>query len=82
MMKCTVLLFAQIREALDSDRLVIELPEGSTVSGALDQLASAHAAIATLRNAIAVAVNDQYASATTALNDGDTIALIPPVSGG
>ncbi len=81
-MQCHVLLFAQLAEAIGSDRLMIELPEGATVADALAVLSKAHEAIATTANAIAVAVNEQYCATTAVLSDGDTIALIPPVSGG
>lgn len=81
-MKCEVLLFAQIRDALGRDLLALNLPDGATVRDALDVLAQSHEAIAQMRSQLAVAVNERYASAATTLRDGCTIALIPPVSGG
>lgn len=35
-----------------------------------------------MREALAFAVNEQYRDSGTRLSDGDTLALIPPVSGG
>ena len=35
-----------------------------------------------MRSSIVVAVNEAYCKEDHALSDGDTIALIPPVSGG
>ena len=81
-MKCEVLLFAQIRDAVGRDRLEIELPVGAKVRDALDALASKHEAIAKTRSQLAVAVDERYANTETVLREGCTIALIPPVSGG
>ena len=81
-MKCTILLFAQLAEALNMRQLTIELPDDSTVSDALDLLASRHKAIESLRDHIAVAVDEAYAGMQTTLTPECTIALIPPVSGG
>ena len=81
-MRCDVLLFAQLAEAIGSDRLSIDLPEGATVVDALALLSKDHEAIATTADAVAVAVNEQYCGPTAVLSDGDTIAIIPPVSGG
>ncbi len=81
-MQCTVLLFAQLAEALDTRQLTIELPDDSTVADALDLLASRHEVIATMRDHIAVAVDETYAGLPTTLTPDCTIALIPPVSGG
>ncbi len=81
-MRCEVLLFAQLAEAIGSDRLTVELPEGATVAEALALLSKDHETIAATANAIAVAVNEQYCPAAQVLSDGDTMALIPPVSGG
>ena len=35
-----------------------------------------------LRAVISCAVNEEYARLTAALNDGDEVAFLPPVSGG
>jgi molybdopterin converting factor subunit 1 len=81
-MRCTVLLFAQLAEALGRCELPIELPAGATVEDALRRLASEHAAIDAMRGRLAAAVNDAYAPASRRLAEGDRLALIPPVSGG
>ena len=81
-MKCDVLLFAQLRETIGHDRLAIELDDGATVADALERLMRDHEIVRDMRGRVAVAVNETYQPQTTQLNDGDTIALIPPVSGG
>ncbi|MHC4911113.1 MAG: molybdopterin converting factor subunit 1 [Planctomycetota bacterium] len=82
MMRCTVLLFAQLAEALGRRELSLELPQGALVDDALEALCGEHDAIAQLRDRMAVAVDEAYASGSTVLRDGCTVALIPPVSGG
>ena len=81
-MNCTILLFAQLAESIGSDRITIELNDGATVEDALQELGSQHEIIAAMRDSIAVAIDDRYCTRTTTLNDGDMLALIPPVSGG
>jgi molybdopterin converting factor subunit 1 len=81
-MQCTVLVFAQLAETLGTDRVSLELAAGSTITDALDTLTATHPVIAKLRPVLAVAINDCYCNTATTLNDGDTLALIPPVSGG
>ena len=81
-MQCQVLLFAQLAQAIGTDRITIELSIGATVSDALTKLAQEHKTIAQMRNSIAVAINEQYCNTNTKIKDGDTLALIPPVSGG
>jgi molybdopterin converting factor subunit 1 len=81
-MRCEVLLFAQVREAVGRERLAIDLPDGATVSDAIERLTRDYPAIGPLRDRIAVAVNQHYQGAGALLRDGDEIALIPPVSGG
>ena len=82
LMRCTVLLFAQLAESVGEREILIDLPDRATVRDALDRLAALHAPIADLIDRIAVAVNERYQPTTAQLTDGCTIALIPPVSGG
>ena len=81
-MRCDVLLFAKLAEAVGADRVTIELSSGATVGDAIRQLSQEHKAIASMHDTLAVAVNESYCPHSATLAEGDTIALIPPVSGG
>ncbi len=81
-MKCTVLFFAQLAEDAECRECVIELKSGACVSDALTMIASNFTLSPTLLSRIAIAVNEKYSPPETILQDGDRIALIPPVSGG
>ena len=81
-MRCTVLLFAGLADAIGSRELSVELPGGATVGDAVARLAAEHEAIARLRGQLACAVDERYCDESRVLADGSTIALISPVSGG
>ena len=81
-MKCTVLLFAQLADAVGARKMTLALDEGATVGDALDALAEQHPAVAEVRHIVAVALDERYVLPTATVRDGCTIALIPPVSGG
>jgi molybdopterin converting factor subunit 1 len=75
-----VRLFASYREAAGTNRLDSSLAAGATVA---DLLAALAPRIPALQRAPGmVAVNQTYVTPETALEDGDEVALIPPVSGG
>ena len=59
----------------------LELPSESTVEDFLDEMRGA-AGCYWLPERVVVAVNQRYAEMDTLLNDGDEVALIPPVAGG
>jgi MoaE-MoaD fusion protein len=75
--KVTVRLFAMLRERAGAPEITLELPEGARVGDALTSLAEVAEGIP-----LVMAVNREYASEDTALDPGDELALIPPVSGG
>ena len=52
MMRCDVLLFAQLADAVGTDRLEIEPADAATVDDALDMLAGSHPAIGAMRGTI------------------------------
>lgn len=78
-MRAVVLLFASVRDAAGVDQADVE---GSTVGEIALQLRERFPAAARLIERSRFAVNQQFASAETALKDGDEVAVIPPVSGG
>ena len=82
----TLLYFARLREALGTGREELALPAGIGTLGAL----RAHLAqrgevwakeMAAGRN-LRAAVNQDIATADTAIKDGDEVAFFPPVTGG
>lgn len=82
-MAVTVRLFAMLREHAGTAAVEIPYREDLTAGQAMSA-AAAHTGLVDLLGAmpVAIAVNRSYASPTTALHDGDEVALIPPVSGG
>ena len=81
-MHVRVLYFAVVRERLGRSEEAIELPPGATVGDLLDELCRRNEALPGLRRHLQVARNQALAPSDTALEDGDEVALIPPVSGG
>ena len=70
-------LFAMLRERAGASELTLELPDGARVADALAQLEPIAAGLP-----LVMAVNREYADEEAALDPGDELALIPPVSGG
>lgn len=78
-MQVKVLFFASHRRAAGLGEATLELPDGTAVREAAPLLEQRYNL--SLRGSM-VAVNDEYATPEHVLNHGDTLALIPPVSGG
>jgi len=81
-MHVKLLLFASYRDMAGTDELRLEVPDGATVHDLLATLRSRNRAFTTLPPRPAVAVNLDYAALDTPLQDGDDVALLPPVAGG
>jgi len=77
-----VLAFARLRELLGFGERAVHVPEGTTVEVLWSTLASQAPQLAPLRASTRFARNGALASGTTALHEGDEIALLPPVGGG
>lgn len=81
-----VLLFAHAAELARVQRLELTVAPGATVaslwSALREQQPAVAAALEPLRPHLAMARNDRYAAANEPLLPGDSIALLPPVSGG
>ncbi len=92
-MRVTVLAFANFREILGKER-EISLLEGATVRDLLEELAAARPAFkdaafdeaGTLRDYVLLMVNkkriDPTQDLSRTLQDGDELAIFPPLAGG
>ena len=81
-MRLNVRFFASHQEAMGSERLTMEMPEGATVGQLLDRLVRDHPGLRQLEEHTMVAVNHEQAERDQKLHDGDEVAFYPPVSGG
>ncbi len=77
-----VKVFASIRDALGKEEFVLSLPEGSSVDSMIECLKVQYPQIADILDCSFIALNEEYALRETSLRGGDTLAIIPPVSGG
>jgi molybdopterin synthase catalytic subunit len=80
-MNVRVRLFASAREAAGVGHLLLELPSGTTVQGAIAAITKDHPLVGEIRQMV-IARNRDYVGLDAPLSDGDELALIPPVSGG
>lgn len=80
-MTVTVRLFAVYAEKFGKSQIDIDVGESATVGDVLRGLAK-YSGSSALPPSPLVAVNCVYATAVTPVNDGDEVAIIPPVAGG
>ena len=81
-MQVKVLLFGYLSAKAQWAEKSISLPASATIDQLLDLLSNDEAVIKEARPRLAVAVNLEYQKPTHPLEEGDEVALIPPVSGG
>ena len=80
-MRITVLYFASLADKAQQGQQQLDLADNLSLSELYAQLKQQHGfELDTAK--VRVAINDEFASWDDAINDGDTIAFIPPVVGG
>jgi len=81
-MRVQVRYFAALREALALGEESLEVPPGTRAGDLLDLLGARRPALAAHRAGLRMAVGTRFVEPGLLLQDGDEVALIPPVSGG
>jgi molybdopterin synthase catalytic subunit len=80
-MQVLIRAFAQLRE-LSTDRCELVLADGASAADAWAAFEATFAAVAPHRPYVRVARNGAYVDWAAPLADGDSVAFLPPVSGG
>ena len=78
----TVRLFASYREKVGQTQVELELPRGASVGDVAKAMLRSYPQLPRMAANLVVAVNQEYQEHDYVLNEGDEVALIPPVSGG
>jgi MoaE-MoaD fusion protein len=81
-MRVKMRLFGPLKEVAAAAEGWRELPVGDSVADLLAALRGEGTFPEKLLLASAVAVNQEYVAAARVLQDGDEVAILPPVSGG
>ena len=80
-MKIQVLFFGITTDLVETSALNLELPELSTVQSFKNFLKEKYPQLKNI-DSYAIAVNESYATDELVLSENNTVAVIPPVSGG
>lgn len=81
-MRVRVLFFGQLRDYVGRASDEIELPVGASLETVFTHYASQQPRLAEMASSVAMARNERFAGPSEAVEDGDEIAIMPPVSGG
>jgi molybdopterin converting factor subunit 1 len=77
-----VLFFGAARDVVDANPLDLSLEAPATVGSAFRSLVARFSALERFGRSLLFAVNQEYATPDTVLNENDELAVFPPVSGG
>ena len=81
-MRIRVLFFGVLRDVTGLREDVADMPEGSRIGDVFESYASRFPKLKEIAASIVPALNQQFASHSAELHDGDEVAFLPPVSGG
>ena len=77
-----LLYFASVREAVSKSEEELQIPKGTTCQQLLTLLSQTYPGLLPLLSDLATAVNEKYEKSETVLQHRDTVAVMPPISGG
>jgi molybdopterin converting factor subunit 1 len=81
-MDIKVLCFASTQDITGTRELTLACAEPATVRDAAAALTAAYPALKPIVTRLRFAVNEEFAEDDTPVRSGDTLALLPPMSGG
>ena len=81
-MHVRLLFFATLKDIIGSREMQLDVPAGSTVADVLTHLEGSYPRIKDYRPVVLTAINEEYVERGTRIEDGDEVAIFPPVSGG
>ena len=81
-MKIKVKFFASLRNIVGHDELDMEFKEGTTIDLVLERLKTDYPELAIPMKFTIISLNHKYARGERIPEDGDELALLPPIAGG
>ena len=81
-MRVRLLFFATLKDIVGAREMQIEVPVGATIADVLTHLERSYPRLKDYRSVVLTAVNEEYVDQITRVQEGDELAIFPPVSGG
>jgi molybdopterin synthase sulfur carrier subunit len=81
-LRITVLFFGRVRELTGLAEESLDMPAGATLADLFDRYAQRFPKLASFRASLVASQNEEFAAWNAPLAEHDTIAFLPPVSGG
>ncbi len=81
-MQIRVLFFGMLKDLMGREADAVSLPDGATVGDLLAYYEKQVPKVKAYLPSLAIAVNQEFAAASSKLRDRDEVGLLPPVSGG
>lgn len=81
-MRIKVLFFGVLKEIAGAPEAILEVPENSRLGDVFDLYAGRLPRLREMAGSVVVARNRQFAALSERVQEGDEVALLPPVSGG
>jgi molybdopterin converting factor subunit 1 len=77
-----VLFFGPVREIVGLREDTLEMPDGARLHAVLENYGNRFPKLRDIAPSVVLALNQQFAPPSSVVEDGDEVALMPPVSGG
>jgi MoaD family protein len=74
--------FSRLKEIVGASALELSLPENSTVNDLFEQLKENYPQMRDFEKSVLFGIGVEFVNRNQPLNEGDTIAIMPPVQGG
>jgi len=74
--------YSRLKEIVGASALELFLPENATVNDLFEQLKESHPKLRDFERSVLFGIGVEFVDRNHPLNEGDTIAIMPPVQGG